>query len=192
MPLEGPITDLSDLNPAWPVDSPDQHAITDDNLRKCKDAAKKSFLSMGNVGGVATINATEFNSMQGVTSNVQTQLTEKLPSWVFFNGPGNAYFANEGDNIIIDVVNTGFNFVRLPNNPQDGTSIRIKEARLTLQPQTDYVLQVTRQGVDTITDLETQAGGVSVITLTRTVENRTWFLVYFDFVWYLWPLKGEL
>ena len=190
MPLEGPITDLSDLNPAWPVDS-DQHAITDDNLRKCKEAAKKSFSSMGSAGGVATITATEFNSMQGVNDNVQTQLTGKLPFWMFFNGPGNTYVANAGDNIIFDVVNTGFSFVQLPNSPQNGSSVRVKEARLTLEPQTDYVLQAIRQGVNTITDLEVQAGGATAVTLTRTTEKRTWLFVYFDSVWYVWPIKGD-
>lgn len=190
MPLEGNITDLSSLNPAWPLDS-DNHDITDDNLRKCKDAAKKGFSSMGSAGGVATITAAEFNNMQGVTSNVQQQLTAKLPSWTLVTGPLKDYTASPGENLLFEASDTGFWIIRLPASPQNGTQLRLKDIHVTLVPGTDYTLQVVRSGIDTITDLDNQTAGASAITPSLSIAQRTFYFVHFDNTWFTWTLLGS-
>ena len=69
-------TYINSLNAANPV-STDGLAQADDHLRLIKSTVKATF---PNVSGAVTATHTELNYVDGVTSNIQTQLNEMIPS----------------------------------------------------------------------------------------------------------------
>ena len=177
MPVEGPIVDLSSLNPDWPLDE-DSRTESHLQLQLTKDAIKKSFTHMAANGGVVTVTAAELSYMAGVTSNVQSQLDGIAAPWQYVDATP---FVLTGKARLFCSPPFGGLAIDLPAAPLEGTEVLVMDILGASEPPNN-VITVRRSGTDTLTGLDSGATGLTVQSFVADSQIMT--LVYFSGVWY--------